>query len=72
MVIVVPDYAAMSTADLPKSYQPQQLKVAASHKAQATPVVAGRLVGYLFPAVTMFAVGLDTVAGVAGAAKLTQ
>lgn len=71
MAIVVPAYAAMSAADLPKSYQPQQLKVAASHKAQATPV-DGRLVGFLFPAVTMLVVGLDTVAGVAGATMLTQ
>jgi hypothetical protein len=35
----------IATLLLPNSYQPKQLKVAASHKAQATPV-DGRLVGY--------------------------
>ena len=63
---------AITAVLVPNSYQPKQLKVAASHKAHATPV-DGSLVGNAAPAAASFASErLLMTAAEAGATKLTQ
>ena len=62
----------IATLFLPNSYQPKQLKVAASHKAHATPV-EGSFVGLTAPAVASAVVEvLLMTTAEAGAAKLAQ
>ena len=71
MIADVPEVAAKVAVLVPKSYQPKQLKVAASHKAHATPV-DGSLVGYEVPAAMLVPPELVMVTAEVGATKLTQ